>query len=238
MKKYNSSNRSAIWDGCRSYLIMCVVILHSSLAYMSSGNYTWVVTDTSKNIIFDCISRIFDICLMPCLFFIAGYYTLYSMSSTTFYAYYFKRIKRLLLPFILGTFTLCPIVEYINLLDKSSNVPNYFSFWFFDFILAGATSRHLWFIFLLFIFQCLSILFFKWSHSGLKNNKNNLTAVFMINVVFIFLMAIFSYSIGDTTWFNFIGKGIIRFQPSRGIAYLAFFISGLLLYPNLKQYMS
>jgi peptidoglycan/LPS O-acetylase OafA/YrhL len=110
---------------------------------------------------------IFIFCIpwhMPVLFFLAGASTRFSLDTRSEKKYVMERVKRLLIPFILGMLILVPPQGYFARVSRGKPVGTYFQqykyFWTtissipYD---GGLGPAHLWFILYLFIISIISI---------------------------------------------------------------------------------
>jgi fucose 4-O-acetylase-like acetyltransferase len=67
-------NRVIFFDNLRFFLVLCVVLQHSSNAY--SNLIWWPVADNDTSTIVDWLRAFIDAFAMPLLFYIAGYFAL------------------------------------------------------------------------------------------------------------------------------------------------------------------
>lgn len=67
-------NRVIFFDNLRFFLVLCVVLQHSSNAY--SNLIWWPVADNDTSTIVDWLRAFIDAFAMPLLFYIAGYFSL------------------------------------------------------------------------------------------------------------------------------------------------------------------
>lgn len=114
---------------------------------------------------------IFILCIpwhMPVLFFLAGASTRFSLSSRSSRYYMWERVKRLLIPFIIGMLVLVPPQGYFARVSRGKTVGNYFEQWKYFWTTisnipydGGLGPAHLWFILYLFIISIVGLLIVK-----------------------------------------------------------------------------
>jgi surface polysaccharide O-acyltransferase-like enzyme len=215
-----AGSRNLVVDQGKSLAMICVVVLHASLAYVGVNTYAWVVNDTASSLFFAGLARVMDIFPMPAFFYYAGLFFARSVEKKDFHAYAVRRAARLLPPFVFGLVVLNPIAQYMRVLD-SGNARGFFHFLFQEYFQRGMTSYHLWFLLVLFVFQI--VLFSPVKRRRLEFFRNKALLI----VVGVLLMTILARLLGDKTWITLIQVGVIRFEPARSIAYLSFFLLGV-----------
>jgi glucans biosynthesis protein C len=99
---------------------------------------------------------------LPLLFLISGMGTYYALSSRSASGFMFERVKRLLLPLLVGMLLVVPPQVYFERLDKGQFTGNYFEFWlsqaFVGVYPEGNLSwHHLWFLPYLLLFSLVLI---------------------------------------------------------------------------------
>jgi fucose 4-O-acetylase-like acetyltransferase len=158
-----NETRTHFFDNFRLLIVLCVVLMHSSAAY---GIYTswWYVHDIKRHIFFDIFITAMDLCLMPSLFFIAGYFTLQSMNRVGPSGFIKKKLSRIALPWAIGMLFYVPLLPFLSKLNTAlmSNItPEWYGKIWMDHmknissIRLGPfvnTQEHFWFLSLLFYF--------------------------------------------------------------------------------------
>ena len=237
------------FNNIRAIVVMLVILLHVALTYSTFSDKWWIVVDTQKTILADILSGSLDIMLMSILFFIAGYFTLPSFTKCSYLQFFCKKLKKLMLPWLLGVLLLNPFLVNViqfqsnNEMSFLKNIIFYYSCFFQipKMIIQNRSESplffshyHFWFLSLLFFFF-IGFIIFK------KIDKRNKTIKFKRNVKKIFLIDITSlivisslgyflfYSLFEDKWFVI---SIIQFQISRIIPYIAFYIFGIRSYTN------
>jgi hypothetical protein len=97
-------------DNLRYLMVVLVVLYHSVAAYAVVAPH-WPLHDTS---IFGAsiVRELFDVFLMPTLFFLAGYFALTSLKNRGPRKFLEDKVKRLLMPWALGVFVVLPLALY------------------------------------------------------------------------------------------------------------------------------
>jgi len=149
-------------DWIRNIGVLLLFIFHTASIftyyepwYIWSDNKSWVAT------------MIFILCIpwhMPILFFLAGASTRFSLGNRSGRTYIWERVRRLLIPFILGMLIVVPPQGYLARVSRGRPVGNYFQqykyFWTtisnipYD---GGLGPAHLWFILYLFIISIVGL---------------------------------------------------------------------------------
>lgn len=111
---------------------------------------------------------------LPLLFVISGMGTYFALGKRSGKQYLSERLKRLLLPFIIGVLVVVPPQVYIEKIDLGLNYGGYFGFWpahFFDGVYpeGNFSWHHLWFILYLFVYSVLFLPLFLY----IKRRKDN-----------------------------------------------------------------
>ena len=194
----------------------------------------WFVINPDRHLIFDIISLLLDKIVMPLMFFIAGYFSLYSIQKTNVLNFIKKRLKRLGIPLLLGLIFIAPIMVYIRHLFRNDINQNYFEYWYSTYFLKEIDSVHLWFLYTLllftFIFAILYYLkkdfFLNKTYGGLKLSftKNILLSGILISFLF-FIVNLF---ILDIKWITIGEFGIL--QPTRFVVYISLFFLGVIAF--------
>ena len=70
----NPENRVIFFDNLRFFLVLCVVLQHSSNAY--NNLIWWPVSDNDSSVIAEWLSAFFDAFAMPLLFYVSGYFAI------------------------------------------------------------------------------------------------------------------------------------------------------------------
>ena len=95
-----ASARVAFMDNIRYLMVALVVVYHSVAAYAIVAPH-WMVHDTNT-FAADIIRELFDVFMMPVLFFAAGYFALPSLEKKGLWEFLKDKVKRLWVPWALA----------------------------------------------------------------------------------------------------------------------------------------
>jgi glucans biosynthesis protein C len=112
--KTESFNRVIFLDNLRYFFVLCVVLFHSGTSYISVFfTKWWPVMESNSSIIVTSLNSIFDVFIMPLLFYIAGYFALPAIQKHGISFFIKGKLKRLGIPWIVCILTICPILPLI-----------------------------------------------------------------------------------------------------------------------------
>lgn len=234
-------------DNIRLVAILAVLALHAGIAYAPIVPW-WYVADASKNAAFNLLLVLTDGFVMPTLFAIAGYFALPSLERHGPAGFLLAKAKRLGLPLVVVTMTLCPIISYIVFLGQGGTEP-YWRYWLrllptaLDWhprVLADVEdvsglytylwSFHLWFLGMLLLFCVLLVLGRGiWPRRGGRSHRLGGTAGFRLFFGLALLVgvaeAVGQALIPDAVWVS-LGPFFVC-QAARVPLYLGMFGLGL-----------
>jgi glucan biosynthesis protein C len=158
------------FDTVRNLAMLSVVFYHAVAAY-STVTPHWSVHDGSSAIA-DMVREFFDVYMMPAFFFLAGYFTLPSLSRQGVWKFLTGKFKRIGIPWVLAIFIIIPISIYFTQVKYKPDLVHQ-SFWHYwitylsDFgtlrigILGmnRTNQMHFWFLSLLLTFFLVFVLF-------------------------------------------------------------------------------
>ena len=101
MKQNIEENRMYFIDNLRGIAILAVVIGHSIIIYSSNWN---IYSTNVKAEYFDCLKSVINVFQMPLFFAISGFLFAGSMYKRNVKKVIEQKIKRLILPFLAGSF--------------------------------------------------------------------------------------------------------------------------------------
>ncbi|MBM7867466.1 acyltransferase family protein [Heliobacterium gestii] len=148
----NSSERLYFIDNLRVFTIFLVIVLHASLCYMVYAPQWWYVVDPQRSFVFDINVLLIDIFIMPTMFFAAGYFATPTLRKKGTGAFWIDKGWRILLPWVLGSLCLAPLIAYMIIFSRTDTPPNYIGFWFGDFWGPYFQQAHYWFLGVLTLF--------------------------------------------------------------------------------------
>lgn len=134
-------------------MIFLVVLYHAGGVYESSGIWAsfWLVDDPSTNNLAGILNLIIDICVMPTIFFISGFFTPFSLKNRNGLEFLKSRIKRLIVPWIIAVLTLIPLYKIIFLYSRNLPQESWSSYFHWS---NGIWSQNwLWFLPVLFFIR-------------------------------------------------------------------------------------
>src|SRR5512136_2688051 len=105
-----ASARVAFMDNLRYLMVVLVVVYHAVAAYAIVAPH-WIVHDT-HTLAADIIRELFDVFVMPVLFFAAGYFALPSLEKKGVWEFLKDKVKRLLIPWALAVLIILPLALY------------------------------------------------------------------------------------------------------------------------------
>jgi len=181
---------------------------------------------------------------MPILFFLAGASTRFALGSRSAKKYIIERVRRLLIPFILGMLILVPPQGYLARISRGRPVGNYFQqykyFWTtisnipYD---GGFGPAHLWFILYLFIIAIVGLFIIrsfrkKIMEKFLLRLKDKLTGKYSL------IFAVLILFITDMAPIEIAGKNILIFLIIYLMGYIVYDDNDYLEYINKKKKQS
>jgi len=168
------------------------------------------------------VGIMFDLFVMPTMFFISGYLTPPSLDKKTGWDFVKGKIKRLLVPWGVAVFTLIPLYRVIFLYSRGLPQENWLNYIHFN---SPNSQNWLWFLPLLFVFNLIYLAIEK---SGIKFPK--ISMGWMAGISFVFSL-VFSYVIGSLAGFrSWTLTPILDFENERLLAHFLFYIAGTMAY--------
>lgn len=240
----NSNARSDrnLWvDYLRSAITVLVVAHHSSLAYTTFAHFdknayinsTSPIVDPKRWGGLDIFENFNDIFFMFLMFFIGGLFIVKSVQNKGVFIFIKDRTYRLFLPFLLGG-TLLMLFAYFPSYYVAHNNTDLI-FYLKDFF---TTERWPvgppWFIWMLFAFNILVAIAFPIINKPIKIISGKISSLKDHPVLFFLLLCMMTwvlyvpaaYHIGAGAW---TGLGPFDFQLSRILAYLGYFVLGVVI---------
>jgi len=223
-KTTSKSNRIHWLDNLRTVVIALVVLYHVGGVYEGAGMWAsfWIVDDPDTISWVGIVGIIFDVMVMPIIFFVSGYLTPHSLETNTGWQYVKGKFKRLMIPWAIAVVTLIPIYKVIFLYSRG--LPQ--QHWSTYFHITNPNSMNwLWFLPLLFYFDIFYLLLTK-----LKINFKNLSlkwAVLGASLLALASQVLIGNWRGFRSWTL---TPVIDFENERVLLYLITFLLGVLCY--------
>src|SRR5210317_525698 len=117
----NLRSRLHWMDNLRSVIIFLVVLYHIGGVYEAAGlwGWFWIVDDPDTMVWVGIMGIMFDIFVMPTLFFVSGYLAPASLKSRSAGKFIAGKFKRLIIPWLIAVFTLIPAYKFIFLYSRN-----------------------------------------------------------------------------------------------------------------------
>tara|TARA_B100000214_G_scaffold340454_1_gene286922 strand:- start:250 stop:1371 length:1122 start_codon:yes stop_codon:yes gene_type:complete len=179
--------RNTSIDYLRNFANLCRCIIHAAIPYMVTKTPIWPVNDKGAWF-FDIIVFEIHLFVMELFFVISGFIFMMFLSKESIYKVIINRIKRIVIPFILGLLILVPIVLSLfslsnfkgyDLLNFDIVLKCYIEGWKLA-IKNLFPTAHLWFLFYLIIFYVIAIIFKKHLNYLLYFSLNQLIMIGII----------------------------------------------------------
>lgn len=223
-KSTDRSKRVHWMDNLRTIIILLVVLYHVGGVYEAAGlwGWFWIVDDPATITWVGIVGIVFDIFMMPTLFFVSGYLSPASLKNKTGWEFLSGKIKRLMVPWAIAVFTLIPLYKVIFLYSR--NLPQ--EPWSTYFHITNPNSQNwLWFLPVLFLFNVLYLLLSKTNITFQKTSlKVAVAGTFVIGFVYSFLVG---GVLGFRSWTL---TPLIDFENERLLIYFMTFLLGVLCY--------
>lgn len=217
----NPKSRHHWMDNLRSMVIFLVVLYHIGGVYEAAGLWAsfWIVDDPTTMVWVGIMGIVFDVFVMPTLFFISGYLAVASLNTKSPREFIIGKFRRLIVPWLVAVFTLIPIYKVIFLYSR--DLPQ--EHWTTYFHVTSHNSQNwLWFLPVLFAFNLVYLLL---SKVDLKK-----ISISPLTAVSIALLLGFSYSFGIGEWVGFRSwtlTPLIDFENERLFVYFLTFLLGV-----------
>ncbi len=223
------SNRMYYLDNLRGVTILLVATLHVFLCYMKFAPSWWFVINPEQSIFFTYGVILIDVPIMPIMFFLAGYFALSSLQKHGLGGFWLGKLRRIILPWIVGVLFLTPPAMYMILLSRGK-APDYLEFWGGQFWTSMFSQSVFWFLGLLTLFYIILSACYR-SFPALQTPARRskvpspiLWVLFVAATTAVFLLMNQFYPVD--TWIT--DYYIIVFQPLRIAVYFIYFWLGIL----------
>lgn len=235
--------RIEFMDNIRNFVILLVLVYHSAAAYSIITPH-WIVHDT-HSFLADFIRELFDVFMMPVLFFIAGYFALSSLEKKGAWKFLKDKVKQLLAPWVMAVFIVLPLGLYDQPVKP---IRPFWKYWlsylnsfqirlrFTETPVGPTTQAIYWFISLLFVFFFIFVLVYTLLHrwrgkinirvANKERSGDSVLVVFglfgLLTSVAYFIILLF---VPDSSWFTL--HMFLEFQVTRLIPYFGCFLLGI-----------
>ena len=209
-------------DALRSFLILCVVLVHSAQVY--NPNKTWLIYSENTSIFANYLIELLVLLIMPTFFMLAGYFSVISFMHSLQRNFLSKRLLRLLVPFvtIVSTLNILQAVLLVKLGWKHYILPSY--------VLNGDWIQHTWFLINLIVYTILIYILTKYFKKStqlfvyiLINRFNSLNIYLLI----AFLPLV---NIALMVLYKIIPHNILGINLTQIIAFIPFYAFGIFLF--------
>jgi fucose 4-O-acetylase-like acetyltransferase len=211
-------------DNLRTIIIFLVVLYHVGGVYEAAGmwGWFWIVDDPATITWVGIVGIMFDVCVMPIMFFISGYLTPASLKSKTGWEFVKGKLRRLMVPWVIAVFTLIPIYKVIFLYSRDLPQEHWSTY---SHITNPNSQNWLWFLPLLFAFDLLYLLLSKAKiRVPYISLKGAVLGTFVIGLVY-------SFAIGGILGFrSWTLTPVIDFENERLLLYFLSFLLGALCF--------
>ena len=217
-------NRIYWMDNLRTIIILLVVLYHAGGVYSFLFSSFWIVADPATSNLVAILLTIFDVVVMPAVFFISGYLIPASLKKKSGWAFLKSRFKRLMIPWAIAVLTLMPLYKVIFLASRGLPQEHWTTYFYFS--RGNPTSQNwLWFLPVLFLFNALYVLLAK-TKVRIPNLslKAGIAGIFVIGLVYSVGMRMLT---GYRTWTK---TPFIDFENERLLPYFLIFMLGALCF--------
>jgi len=220
----NKTNRIHWLDNLRTITILLVVLYHVGGVYEAAGLWAsfWIVDDPATISWVGIVGIMFDIMVMPIMFFVSGYLTPASLKSKTGWEFVKGKFKRLMIPWVISVLTLIPLYKVIFLYSRGLPQEHWSTYFHFN---NPNSQNWLWFLPVLFAFDMLYLLL-----SQLNVRFSNMSLKWAVVGTFV-IGLVYSFFIGGMLGFrSWTLTPLIDFENERLLLYFMTFLLGVLCY--------
>lgn len=238
-----ASARVTFIDNLRYLMVVLVIAYHAVAAYAIVAPH-WTVHDTSM-FAADIVRELFDVFMMPILFFVAGYFALPSLKKKGVWRFLEDKVRRILIPWALAVFLVAPLALYDQPVKPIQPFWRYWLWYLGQFELrlrytqtpVGATTQMIyWFLSLLFAFFLVFALGYtvvrKWRGTGIQpaaheveSGNSILVALGTFGLLMSLGYFVLLLFVPDSSWFTL--HMFLEFQVTRLVPYAGAFAFGV-----------
>ena len=225
MEKELKKKKRINWlDNLRTITILLVVLYHVGGVYEAAGLWAsfWIVDDPNTISWVGIVGIMFDVMVMPLMFFISGYLTPASLESKSGWEFVKGKFKRLMIPWVIAVLTLIPLYKVIFLYSRGLPQEHWSTYFHFT---NPNSQNWLWFLPVLFAFDMLYLLL-----SKLNVKVANISLKWAIVGTFV-IGLVYSFVIGGMLGFrSWTLTPLIDFENERFLLYFMTFLLGVICY--------
>ena len=217
----SSEARLHFLDNLRVFLIFLVVLFHAGVVYDKTGMGAswWIVVDPADSDLPGLTNLMLDIFIMPTIFFVSGYFARSSLRRRGARTFLRSRFRRLMVPWALAVLTLIPLYKVVFLYSRGLPQEPWTSY--FHFTNGVFSMSWLWFLPVLFGFDCLYVLASRLPAPPRLGLKGAVAAVFVLSLAY-------SVAVGSLGWYGWTKTPLVDFQNERLLPYFLVFLLGSL----------
>lgn len=215
-----NSERLHWLDNLRTFVIFLVVLYHIGGVYESAGLWAsfWIVDDPTTLTWAGIMGILFDIMVMPLMFFVAGYLVPISFKGHSPSIFLMRKFKRLMVPWFIAVLTLIPLYKIIFLYSR--DLPQETWTTYFHFVSPNG-QNWLWFLPVLFLFNIIYVLV---ARSGLTTPRLSIGKWVLLASTLGFVYSILAGgSLGFRSWTH---SALLDFENERLLLYFMTFFLG------------
>ena len=221
-------------------MILLVVVYHSVAAYATVVPW-WMYHDVSF-FAADIIRELFDVFMMPVLFFVSGYFVLPSLKKRTVSKFLVDKARRLLIPWVLAVLIITPLLFYDT---PNQIVKPFWNYWLtfmrgfptqLSYLPRTLIQGPYWFISLLFAFFVVFAIIYavtrrQWSGAVAPAEREAASERSVLVTLALFgVLTFVGYFatllvVPDTSWLT-LGM-FLEFQPTRLVLLVCYFVLGV-----------
>ena len=223
-KNITKGNRIHWLDNLRTITILLVVLYHVGGVYEAAGlwGWFWIVDDPNTITWVGILGIIFDIMVMPIMFFVSGYLTPASLKMKSSLEFVKGKFERLMIPGAIAVFTLIPLYKVIFMYSRGLPQESWSTYFHFN---NPNSQNWLWFLPVLFAFDMLYLLL-----SKMIIKVSNVSLKWAVVGTFL-IGLVYSFAIGGLLGFrSWTLTPLIDFENERLLLYFMIFLLGSLCY--------
>ncbi|OQB59658.1 MAG: Glucans biosynthesis protein C [Bacteroidetes bacterium ADurb.Bin141] len=186
-------------DHLRAFIILLVILLHTSMAYLSTEFPGWAHNREKNDALAYLMMTLFDSpFLMVVMFFIAGYFTLPSLIKKGPKVFLKDKLIHIGIPFLAGATAISATLGAIAYFSDGNTEMNFIQCFLAFFLPKNYGQYHFWFLGVLLYFFILTVPVIKLTKLS-PGNINPGKPSFMFFIVFIMCTTLTYFAVGSLT---------------------------------------